>query len=302
MKVLRKVFVSVLVGGVLAAMVVGCSNRTQTKKTMDSAESQETTNEEKGDDRSNKECLRKDSEGGTIDQEKTAKRRTAVEKRVMEKFCELYLNEKPNEIYNGNIERNIVCPENTEKTSDTKTTEVKDNSNDIQRDGSEENAKHTHHWTEVTTIIHHDAEYKTVHHEAVYQDIPEEGHWEEYEVVLEEAWDEPIYEVVKKYVCYCGEAFNSGEEWDTHAYWYVYNGTEAEEVAHSGFSYVYEDVLIGTTHHDAVTEMQRKWVVDKAGQSNVLVSEAYDEQVVVKPAYEETVITGYKCLDCGAIK
>lgn len=104
------------------------------------------------------------------------------------------------------------------------------------------------------------AQTKTVHHDEV-------GHYET--VTITAAWDEDIYEA--HYICnQCG--------YDA--------GTDAEAMGVHLFSgncqnYSTKRVVVGTKHHDAVTE--QKWVVDQK-------------------AYDETVTTGYKCSVCGATK
>ena len=91
--------------------------------------------------------------------------------------------------------------------------------------------------------------YQTIHHEEV-------GHWETQ--VVQEAWDEPVYE--RKIIGNnTGTIYNSVSEWGDNA-----NGDEGYHVG---------DVQVGTTHHDAVT--QQVWVVDQA-------------------AWDETVIVGYR--------
>ena len=91
--------------------------------------------------------------------------------------------------------------------------------------------------------------YQTIHHEEV-------GHWETQ--VVQEAWDEPIFE--RKIIGNnTGTIYNSVSEWGDNA-----NGDEGYHVG---------DVQVGTTHHDAVT--QQVWVVDQA-------------------AWDETVIVGYR--------
>lgn len=91
--------------------------------------------------------------------------------------------------------------------------------------------------------------YQTIHHEEV-------GHWETQ--VVQEAWDDPVYE--RKIIGNnTGTIYNSVSEWGDNA-----NGDEGYHVG---------DVQVGTTHHDAVT--QQVWVVDQA-------------------AWDETVIVGYR--------
>lgn len=91
--------------------------------------------------------------------------------------------------------------------------------------------------------------YQTIHHDAV-------GHWETQ--VIQDAWDQPIYE--RKIIGNnTGTIYNSVSEWGDNA-----NGDEGYHVG---------DVQVGTTHHDAVT--QQVWVVDQE-------------------AWDQTVIVGYK--------
>ena len=91
--------------------------------------------------------------------------------------------------------------------------------------------------------------YQTIHHDAI-------GHWETQ--VIQDAWDQPIYE--RKIIGNnTGTIYNSVSEWGDNA-----NGDEGYHVG---------DVQVGTTHHDAVT--QEVWVVDQE-------------------AWDQTVIVGYK--------
>ena len=88
--------------------------------------------------------------------------------------------------------------------------------------------------------------YQTIHHDAI-------GHWETQ--VIQDAWDQPIYE--RKIIGNnTGTIYNSVSEWGDNA-----NGDEGYHVG---------DVQVGTTHHDAVT--QEVWVVDQ---------EAWDQTVIV---------------------
>ena len=90
--------------------------------------------------------------------------------------------------------------------------------------------------------------YQTIHHDAV-------GHWETQ--VIQEEWDQPIYE--RKIIGnQTGRIYNSLAEFDNQR---------------EDGSYYVGDVQVGTTHHDAVT--QQVWVVDQE-------------------AWDQTVIVGYK--------
>lgn len=110
-----------------------------------------------------------------------------------------------------------------------------------------EKPAHTHSWTPVTKVIHHD----------------EVGHYET--VTVQAAYDEPVYESVV--ICGgCGKNFgssnNATEAWFDHSLDQIDAGNTACQNYHT------EDRQTGTKHHDAVTE--QKWVVDQ---------KAYDETV-----------------------
>lgn len=133
-------------------------------------------------------------------------------------------------------------------------------------ESSDDTTQHQHNWV---------AQYTTVHYE-------EEGHYED--VLVQEAYDEPVYETHN--VCnYCGlDITMSGLSTGAHCTTcgppmpedhpcYVQGET-------MGSSYGTVKVQVDTIHHDAVYETQ--WIVDKA-------------------AYDEKVLTGYTCT-CGATK
>lgn len=133
--------------------------------------------------------------------------------------------------------------------------------------------EHKHNYNiPVTKTVHHDAVTKVVHHDAVTRN-------ETVTVTDKAAYDEPVYET--HYVCkVCGyDAIKDGDAILMHS-------------VDTGHSYTSKRVLVGTTHHDAVTHQETKTVV---------VTPAYDETVVVKQAYDETITTGYRC-SCGAVK
>ena len=93
--------------------------------------------------------------------------------------------------------------------------------------------------------------YQTIHHEEV-------GHWETQ--VIQEAWDEPTYEI-KIVGNNTGKYYSSVDEFGEYG---VDNGD---------YGYHTAQVQTGTIHHDAVT--QQVWVVDQY-------------------AWDETVIVGYR--------
>ena len=117
---------------------------------------------------------------------------------------------------------------------------------------------HTHNWVQKT---------RTVHHEAT-------GHYED--VVISEAWDEPVYTTVWKSICNgCGADITANPA--AHCEERMLAG----HLECSGHADLPFNEITGYIHHDAVTES--RWVEDTA-------------------AYDETVIDGYVCSGCGAVK
>lgn len=111
---------------------------------------------------------------------------------------------------------------------------------------------HKHNWVEKT---------RTVHHEAT-------GHYED--VVVQEAWDEPVYDMVLHWYCStCNADITSDPE------------GHLDETMHGGYWSNYESVQTGSVHHDVVTES--RWIEDSA-------------------AWDETVSDGYTCSGCGVTK
>ena len=116
--------------------------------------------------------------------------------------------------------------------------------------------EHKHNWVEQSHVVHHDAT----------------GHYEE--VIISEAYDEPIYDLVGKCICNgCGADITDCIT--EHGKSQMLAGN----YACSGYTIVPVEEIVGYTHHDAVTES--RWVEDS-------------------PAYNETVVDGYKCSGCGA--
>lgn len=117
--------------------------------------------------------------------------------------------------------------------------------------------EHKHNWVEQSHVVHHDAT----------------GHYED--VVVSEAWDEPIYETSYRVICNgCGADITD----------YIRDHMKSQALAGNDACSSYTtgvpvETVVGYTHHDAVTES--KWVEDTA-------------------AYNETVVDGYKCSGCGA--
>ena len=129
-------------------------------------------------------------------------------------------------------------------TTGTTTTEVQNNNN---------SSSVTNTPTTNTTPSQPESQpiYQTIHHEEV-------GHWETQ--VVQEAWDEPTYEI-KIIGNNTGKYYSSVDEFGEYG---VDNGD---------YGYHTAQVQTGTIHHDAVT--QQVWVVDQY-------------------AWDETVIVGYR--------
>ena len=136
---------------------------------------------------------------------------------------------------------------------------------------------HVHSWEPVYSYIHHDAEY--VHHDAVTQTET----WTE-QVLVSDAWDEPVYEI-HSFCSACGVdltilAMQQGVDYVDHSL--------DEHDGASGWSA--QNVQVDTIHHDAVynTITHEELVTDQ---------EAYDEMVA--DAWDEPVLEGYMCSECG---
>ena len=121
-----------------------------------------------------------------------------------------------------------------------------------------EETVHNHDWIKQTHEIHHEAT----------------GHYEE--VVVQEAWDEPVYDVVWRAICNgCGADITDCIT--EHGKSQMLAGN----YACGAYTNTPVESIIDYIHHDAVTES--KWVEDTV-------------------AYNETIVDGYKCSSCGATK
>lgn len=156
--------------------------------------------------------------------------------------------QKPAETKPGNSGSKPQKPVETQKPS--KPAETKPQESQKPAETKPVETQHKHNWVEQTQQVNHKAE----------------GHYET--VIIQAAWDEPIYES-HNFCNDCGKDLGN-----------AYNaGLHLLESGHN--SYYSERVQVGTKHHDAVTE--QKWVEDKA-------------------AWTETVVVGYKCSTCGDTK
>ena len=167
---------------------------------------------------------------------------------------------------------------------------------------------HTHAWIPVTSVVHHDATYKTVWVQdlaAWDETVITKAAWDEQvlvqdacdeQVMVQDAYDEPVYDWVD--ICNtCGHKFLDMSDdisdhmaagcWSSwHAEWMQVETTHHDAV----YQTVHHDATYQTVHHEAETTIVHH---DATG---------HNEQVVDQAAWDETVITGYTCSGCGAVK
>ena len=167
---------------------------------------------------------------------------------------------------------------------------------------------HTHAWVPVTSVVHHDATYKTVWVQdfaAWDETVITKAAWDEQvlvqdaydeNVMISDAYDEPVYAWVE--ICNaCGHKFlDPNEDINEHmaaGCWSSWHG---------------EWMQVGTTHHDAVYQTVHHeatyQTVHHEAETTIVHHDAtgHNEQVVDQAAWDETVITGYTCSGCGAAK
>ena len=167
---------------------------------------------------------------------------------------------------------------------------------------------HTHAWVPVTSVVHHDATYKTVwvQDSAAWDEtVITKAAWDDQvlvqdaydeNVMISDAYDEPVYAWVA--VCNeCGHKFlDPNEDIDVHmgaGCWSSWHG---------------EWMQVGTTHHDAVYQTVHHeatyQTIHHEAETTIVHHDAtgHNEQAVDQAAWDETVITGYTCSGCGAVK
>ena len=167
---------------------------------------------------------------------------------------------------------------------------------------------HTHAWVPVTSVVHHDATYKTVWVQdfaAWDETVITKAAWDEQvlvqdaydeNVMISDAYDEPVYAWVG--ICNeCGHKFlDPNEDIDVHmgaGCWSSWHG---------------EWMQVGTTHHDAVYQTVHHeatyQTIHHEAETTIVHHDAtgHNEQAVDQAAWDETVITGYTCSGCGAAK
>ena len=173
---------------------------------------------------------------------------------------------------------------------------------------SQQTTAHTHAWVPVTSVVHHDATYKTVWVQdfaAWDETVITKAAWDEQvlvqdaydeNVMISDAYDEPVYAWVG--ICNeCGHKFlDPNEDIDVHM------GAGCWSSWHD------EWMQVGTTHHDAVYQTVHHeatyQTVHHEAETTIVHHDAtgHNEQAVDQAAWNETVITGYTCSGCGAAK
>ena len=167
---------------------------------------------------------------------------------------------------------------------------------------------HTHAWVPVTSVVHHDATYKTVWVQdfaAWDETVITKAAWDE-QVLVQDAYDENVMisdaydETVYAWVGICNECghkfLDPNEDIDVHM------GAGCWSSWHD------EWMQVGTTHHDAVYQTVHHeatyQTVHHEAETTIVHHDAtgHNEQVVDQAAWDETVITGYTCSGCGAAK
>ena len=167
---------------------------------------------------------------------------------------------------------------------------------------------HTHAWVPVTSVVHHDATYKTVWVQdfaAWDETVITKAAWDE-QVLVQDAYDENVMisdaydELVYAWVGICNECghkfLDPNEDIDVHM------GAGCWSSWHD------EWMQVGTTHHDAVYQTVHHeatyQTVHHEAETTIVHHDAtgHNEQVVDQAAWDETVITGYTCSGCGAAK
>ena len=167
---------------------------------------------------------------------------------------------------------------------------------------------HTHAWVPVTSVVHHDATYKTVwvQDSAAWDEtVITKAAWDEQVLVqdaydenklVQDAYDEPVYEWVD--ICNrCGHVFlDPNEDINEHMAAGCWSSWHAEMMQTGS---VHHDAVYQTVHHDAVYQ-----TVHHDAETTVVHHDAtgHYETVVTQAAWDETVVTGYTCSGCGATK
>ena len=171
---------------------------------------------------------------------------------------------------------------------------------------------HVHSWVPVTKTVHHDAVTRQVWvvDQAAYDEtvvvtpaydeqVQTQAAWDE-TVVVTPAYDEPVYDWQQ--VCnVCGYVFPIGTSGDV-----ILHHEDIDPGCGGGWHAI--QVQVGSTHHDAVTQVVHHDAVYTTVHHDAVTTNVHHEEkghyetVTDKAAYDETVTTGYKCSVCGATK
>ena len=205
-------------------------------------------------------------------------------------------------------ETKTTIPTTAAPTTSTPTTSPSTTAQTKAPETQPQTTAHTHAWVPVTSVVHHDATYKTVwvQDSAAWDEtVITKAAWDEQvlvqdaydeNVMISDAYDEPVYAWVE--VCNaCGHKFLDPNEdinehmaagcWSSwHGEWMQVGTTHHDAV----YQTVHHEATYQTTHHEAETTIVHH---DATG---------HNEQAVDQAAWDETVITGYTCSGCGAVK
>ena len=205
-------------------------------------------------------------------------------------------------------ETKTTIPTTAAPTTSTPTTSPSTTAQTKAPETQPQTTAHTHAWVPVTSVVHHDATYKTgwVQDFAAWDEtVITKAAWDEQvlvqdaydeNVMISDAYDEPIYAWVG--ICNeCGHKFlDPNEDIDVHmgaGCWSSWHG---------------EWMQVGTTHHDAVYQTVHHEATYQTthheAETTIVHHDAtgHNEQAVDQAAWDEIVITGYTCSGCGAVK
>ena len=205
-------------------------------------------------------------------------------------------------------ETKTTIPTTVAHTTSTPTTSQSTTAQTKAPETQPQTTAHTHAWVPVTSVVHHDATYKTVwvQDSAAWDEtVITKAAWDEQvlvqdaydeNVMISDAYDEPVYAWVA--VCNeCGHKFlDPNEDIDVHM------GAGCWSSWHD------EWMQVGTTHHDAVYQTVHHeatyQTVHHEAETTIVHHDAtgHNEQAVDQAAWDETVIIGYTCSGCGAVK
>lgn len=165
-----------------------------------------------------------------------------TEKQKIEEKKKNNQSSQTNTTSNKNSSNASKSESNTNSSNETNADKNNTSTNTSSNDDKKEPEKpaHTHSWTPVTKVVHHD----------------EIGHYETQ--IVQQAYDEPIYE---KGYCICNKCGYYTKDADLMA---------IHVLESCGGGWKIGSVQVGTKHHDAVTK--QVWVVDKAAWDETVIT------------------------------